>query len=130
MVLSWLLNSVSKEIAGSITYINTSRDMWIDLKERFSRKNGPCIYQLKKAISSLSQEQVSVNAYYTKLKALWDELSNYGTCTCGNQKSEYVSQFLMGLNDSISYIRGQILLLDPLPSITRVFSLIVQDEEQ
>lgn len=36
----------------------------------------------------------------------------------------------MGLNDSYSSIRGQILLIDPPPSINRVFSLVVQEERQ
>jgi len=36
MVLSWLLNSISKDIAASVLYINTSDEMWLDLKERFS----------------------------------------------------------------------------------------------
>lgn len=32
MVLSWLLNSLSKDLAGSVTviYIDTARDMWLD----------------------------------------------------------------------------------------------------
>lgn len=32
MILSWLLNSVSKELATSILYFDTARDLWIDLK--------------------------------------------------------------------------------------------------
>jgi len=36
----------------------------------------------------------------------------------------------MGLNDSFSNIRGQILLFEPLPPINKVFSLILQDERQ
>jgi hypothetical protein len=36
----------------------------------------------------------------------------------------------MGLNNSFAQIRGQILLIDPLPSINKVFSLIVQKERQ
>jgi hypothetical protein len=36
----------------------------------------------------------------------------------------------MGLDDSYSHIRGQILLNDPLPPINKVFSLIVQEERQ
>jgi hypothetical protein len=47
-----------------------------------------------------------------------------------NYNQEYIFQFLMGLNDSFSNIRGQILLIDPLPSINKVFSLIVQEESQ
>ena len=39
-------------------------------------------------------------------------------------------QFLMGLNESYSQIRGQILLIDPLPSINKVYSQLIQDESQ
>jgi hypothetical protein len=37
MVLSWILNSVSKEIVASVICNNTIEEMWIDLKESFSR---------------------------------------------------------------------------------------------
>ena len=36
----------------------------------------------------------------------------------------------MGLNDSYSNIRGQILLQEPLPNLGKVYSLIVQEERQ
>ena len=36
----------------------------------------------------------------------------------------------MGLNDSFSQIHGQLLLLDPLPPINKVFSLVAQVERQ
>jgi hypothetical protein len=36
----------------------------------------------------------------------------------------------MGLNKSFSHIKGQILLMDPLPSINKVFSPVVQEESQ
>jgi hypothetical protein len=39
---------------------------------------------------------------------------------------ECVLQFLMGLNDSLFAVRAQILLMDPFPSIIKVFSLIIQ----
>ena len=38
--------------------------------------------------------------------------------------------FLIALHDSFSQIRGQILLSDPLPPISNVFSLILQEEFQ
>lgn len=41
---------------------------------------------------------------------------------------DYVMSFLMGLNDSFAQIRGQLLLLDPIPPISKVFSLISQEE--
>jgi hypothetical protein len=39
-------------------------------------------------------------------------------------------QFLMGLNETFTQVRGQILLMDPMPNIDRVFSLIRQEEWQ
>jgi hypothetical protein len=114
--------------------------MWNDLKDRFSQKNGPRIFQLQQTISALSQENLSVSNYFTVLKGLWDELINYQPlppCSCGSVKiltdyreHEYISRFLMGLNESFSHIRGQILLLDPMPPINKVFSLVLQEERQ
>lgn len=43
---------------------------------------------------------------------------------------EYVMSFLMGLNDYYSQVRGQLLLMDPIPPINKVFSLISQEEHQ
>ncbi|KAG8377689.1 hypothetical protein BUALT_Bualt08G0058900 [Buddleja alternifolia] len=37
-------------------------------------------------------------------------------------------EFLMGLNDSFSSIRSQILLMEPLPSVNRAYSLLLQEE--
>jgi hypothetical protein len=46
------------------------------------------------------------------------------------QNSEQLIQFLLGLHDSFNAIRGQVLLMDPLPSINRAYSLILQEERQ
>ena len=39
-------------------------------------------------------------------------------------------QFLMGLNESYSAIRGQILLMNPLPSALQAYSSVCQEEKQ
>ena len=36
----------------------------------------------------------------------------------------------MGLNDSYAQVKGQLLLMDPLPHINKVFSLVTQEEHQ
>jgi hypothetical protein len=140
MILSWILNSVSKEIAASIIYIDSCHGMWLDLKECVSQKNGPRVFQLQKSISVLSQGNSSMSSYFTLLKSLSDELSNYRPippCSCGGMQvvaahyhQEYVYQFLMGLNESFATIRGQILLLEHLPSVNKVFYLVIQEEKQ
>ncbi|KAL5540460.1 hypothetical protein UlMin_042555 [Ulmus minor] len=143
MVISWILNSISKEISASVMFASSAREIWLDLKDRFQQKNGPRIFQLRRELMNLRQDQNSVSIYFTKLKTIWEELSNYhpncscGKCSCGGVKHlnehhqmEHIMSFLMGLDDSFSQVRGQLLLMDPMPPINRVFSLIVQEEQQ
>uniref|UniRef100_A0A2N9I4I6 Integrase catalytic domain-containing protein n=1 Tax=Fagus sylvatica TaxID=28930 RepID=A0A2N9I4I6_FAGSY len=109
-------------------------------KKGLLKVTGPRIFEIQKSISTLSQDQSSVSNYYTRLKSLWDELNNFRSipdCSCGalkvlldNKQHEYVMQFLMGLNDSFSHVRAQILMTDPLPTITKAFALVVQEERQ
>jgi len=35
MVMSWMLNVLSRNIADSIIYAKTTRQMWVELEERF-----------------------------------------------------------------------------------------------
>ncbi|KAL5544288.1 hypothetical protein UlMin_008072 [Ulmus minor] len=143
IVISWILNSVSKEISASIIFSVSAYEIWLDLKDRFQQSNGPRIFQLRRELMNHVQDQNSVSVYFTKLKSIWEELSNYrpnctcGKCTCGGVKQlishyqmEYIMSFLMGLHDSFSQIRGQLLLMDPLPPINKVFALVSQEEHQ
>ncbi|XP_073153966.1 uncharacterized protein [Henckelia pumila] len=50
MVTSWILNFVKREIAASLMYMTTCREVWIDLHDRFHESNVPRIYQIKKMI--------------------------------------------------------------------------------
>ncbi|XP_039048916.1 uncharacterized protein LOC120189802 [Hibiscus syriacus] len=123
LVNSWLINSVSKDIATSLLYHTTAAEIWKDLVDRFQQANGPRLFHLKKRLCELVQDKLS--------------LCSCLQCNCGGlqhmiakQQQEQVIQFLMGLNESYAHIRGQILLMDPLPPISKVFSLIVQEENQ
>lgn len=140
IVCSWLLNSISKDLTASVIYSNTAAAIWQDLENRFKQQNGPRLFQLRKALTNCAQGSSSVTQYFTKLKSIWEELSEFTpehTCTCNGVQPlldhiqrEYVLTFLMGLNDSYSQLRGQILVMKPIPSITECFSLLVQEEKQ
>ncbi|CAL2238856.1 unnamed protein product [Prunus armeniaca] len=140
MVLSWLLHSIHPDIASSVLYSDTATAVWNDLKDRFSQSNNSRIYQIRQEIVECCQGQQSVSIYYTKLKALWDELATYHEpliCDCEGLKKlahreekEKVMLFLMGLNDSYSTVRGSILMMNPIPDTRRVHGLILQHERQ
>ena len=54
MILSWLINSMSKDLISSVIYLNTAQEVWTDLKNRFSQSNGPRVFELRRMVSTLS----------------------------------------------------------------------------
>lgn len=140
LVKSWLLNSISHDIRGSVIYNETAHEIWADLKERFSRVNSVHLFHVEQAIHDTNQNNMSINTYYTRLKSLWDErdsMSSIPSCTCSAMKevlqfqhNQKTMKFLMGLNESYASVRGQILLMDPLPAVNKAYSLVLQDEKQ
>ncbi|KAF8369311.1 hypothetical protein HHK36_032678 [Tetracentron sinense] len=140
LVKSWLLNSISHDIGASVINNEVAHEIWDDLKERFSRINSVHLFHVEEAIHDCKQDNMTIGAYYTKLKGLWDEQDTFcsiPTCTCGTvkevlqfQQSQKTMKFLMGLNEAYTAVRGQILLMDPLPTVNKAHSLIIQDERQ
>ncbi|KZV49902.1 hypothetical protein F511_40299 [Dorcoceras hygrometricum] len=111
-----------------------------NLHDRFHESNAPRDYQIKKLLNGLQQGSMDISSYYTKLRVLWDELRDYqptSVCNCGSMKEwityqnqECVMHFLIGLNESYAQIRAQVLMMEPLPIIPKVFALVVQEERQ
>ncbi|XP_062100426.1 uncharacterized protein LOC133806326 [Humulus lupulus] len=67
IVISWILNSVSKEIFASNLYNESAAVIWTNLRVRFHQKNGQHIFNLIKELMNLKQDVLSINMYYTKL---------------------------------------------------------------
>jgi len=98
------------------------------------------IFQLKHELANLQYGSMFVSSYYSKLRSIWESISELKPahlCTCNGirpwhdyAQMEYAIHFFMGLNESYSSIRGQILSMDPFPSINQNFSLVVQEEKQ
>ena len=70
---------------------------------------------------------------------LWNKLDNYvkiPTCKCGSAETivkpmeeDKIHQFLMGLDDApFSTVRSQILAMERLPSIEKIFNMVQQEE--
>ncbi|XP_073121310.1 uncharacterized protein [Henckelia pumila] len=138
MILSWFTHSVEPDLAKGVIHATTARQVWEDFKDQFSQKNAPAIYQIQKSLASLSQGTMTVSVYFTKLKSLWDELDTYRPIFACNQMKEHMEQreedrmmqFLMGLNDTYSSVRSNILMITPLPNVRQTYSLVIQDEVQ
>ncbi|KAK4255097.1 hypothetical protein QN277_008138 [Acacia crassicarpa] len=140
LVQGWLTRSISPTIAKSILWFDFASEIWTDLRSRFSQSDLFRISDLQEEICNLRQGNLTVSEYFTHLKILWDEMNNIHplkSCSCGSlstalrhREEDQVIRFLKGLNEQYNSTKSQIMLLDPLPSITRVFSLVSQQERE
>ena len=61
----------------------------LDLEEHYSNTNSVHLFHVEEAIHNCKQDNMTIRAYYTKLKGLWDahdELCSIPTCTYGTMK--------------------------------------------
>ncbi|XP_074336363.1 uncharacterized protein LOC141673513 [Apium graveolens] len=143
IVISWLLNTVSPEIRQSVMYLNDAHEIWEDLRIRFAQTNIPKLFKLRREISYLNQVNMLVTSYFTKFRSLNGELDaltdvprcDCKKCTCSVNdkldkfyKSTKLSQFLMGLSDQYILIRGHLLLMSQVPSLSVAYSILMQEE--
>ncbi|CAH9102115.1 unnamed protein product [Cuscuta epithymum] len=144
MLVGWIMTSIDPSLRSNIAFMDNVMDLWDDLKTRFDVGDPMRIYELKEAIRGCRQQGQSVTNYYGRLKGIWDDFDGFRVipkCTCGgctcNLESKFYQQieiekthdFLMGL-DSESYgvLRSNILSSNELPSLSKVYQMVVQEE--
>ncbi|XP_075074719.1 uncharacterized protein LOC142162284 [Nicotiana tabacum] len=150
---SILLSLSAKKKLGFINGACQSPDLKSPEHEQWSCVNDIVISSILNALSKILQTKELIGlvqgnndiaAYFTKIKRLWDELDALNviiccSCVCvceGKAKltksleDQRLIQFLMGINDIYAQARGNILMMNPLPSIDVAYSLLLQDENQ
>ncbi|KAJ8423575.1 hypothetical protein Cgig2_006916 [Carnegiea gigantea] len=50
MIIAWIQNSVTDSIEKSVLFLNSAREIWVQLKQRFSLSNGSRKYKINKEI--------------------------------------------------------------------------------
>jgi len=94
----------------------------------------------------LKQGNHKITEYFTELRGLWEELEQYRpmpqcncpiACTCAAMRyakefrlEDRTIQFLIGLNEEYQGVASQVLLMDLMPPINRVFSMVMQQERK
>ncbi|XP_075087592.1 uncharacterized protein LOC142169605 [Nicotiana tabacum] len=106
MVIAWITNSLSKDIANSVMGFDTAKDIWDNINERFGTSNDSKYIQIQREISVASQGPLDIATYFTKLRGLWDELN-----------TAYVGP-------------SNILMMPSLPSLSKAYSMLQHDEKQ
>lgn len=131
MVKALIINSLTRKLAISVMCFPTAKEVWQDINDRYGQSNGSRYIQIQREISASSQGASDIASYFTKMRSLWDELT-YAyvgpTRSCGALpkfiEHQHMFQFISGLNDSYSTVKSSILLMSPLPSISKAYSLL------
>ncbi|XP_019228638.1 PREDICTED: uncharacterized protein LOC109209766 [Nicotiana attenuata] len=116
---------------------DTARDIWLDINERFGQSNGSKFIHIQRKIGTISQGTSDIASYFTRLRSLWDEMSTAyvgPVCSCG-VLPKFIEElklfwFLAGLNESYSTVKSNILMISPLPTVSRADSMLQHDEKQ
>ncbi|XP_075515979.1 uncharacterized protein LOC142550814 [Primulina tabacum] len=132
--LGFIDGSIHKPPENDLTLTSIQGDISEHLVRRISRR------YMEGFAGSISTEQCSKNISTAERIDQFAPRSRSGCCgkcNCNGVKNidnyvqmDYAMTFLMGLNDSFTHIRSQVLLLDPLPSINKIFALVIQEERQ
>ncbi|KAG6498707.1 hypothetical protein ZIOFF_038429 [Zingiber officinale] len=138
-LMTWMLNSVNSGIKQVILHNKTAYDMWKTLEQMYGRRHDMLrTYQISSQIFKLEQGSKSVTNYFATLKGLWDEFDYYRmenwSSTDDHQRylklleKDRIIKFLDGLTAEFESLKGQILGLDPTPSLEQVYYKILSEE--
>lgn len=94
LVLSALLSSFSEELLSHVLFLITVHDVWMTLEHLFASQSKARIMQIKMQLSTTKKE-LSVSAYFNKMKGLADTLTAIGQPL---HKKEIVTYILVGLD--------------------------------
>jgi len=92
MVISWILHVAKKKISDNILFSISSRQIWLDLEQRFGQSVGTKFFQVRKDLYFISQGTRDIAAYFIEIKRWWDEhdsMITVPTCSCGVECATY-----------------------------------------
>ncbi|XP_070022469.1 uncharacterized protein [Nicotiana sylvestris] len=130
--------TVANELMLGIVF--ASKKVWSDFKEKFDRCSLTRIYHLWTEIATLKQGTDSVTTNYSRMSDLWnalDVLAPKSSCDCKERRPSLelleqirLLQFLMGLNESYSNVRSNVLMKRPVVSVNEAYAIVIREESQ
>ncbi|KAL0457958.1 UNVERIFIED_CONTAM: Retrovirus-related Pol polyprotein from transposon RE2 [Sesamum latifolium] len=100
LVITWILNNVSKSIVDAFMYVTSAR----------------CLWKLWDELACLDPLPVCTCTAHRGMVA--------------REASHQLMQFLMGLSSHFANVRSQILVMDPRPDVAKVFSMLLNVEKE
>ncbi|RVW70112.1 Retrovirus-related Pol polyprotein from transposon RE1 [Vitis vinifera] len=78
LVMSWILNSMERNIAEIFSYSESSLDLWEALRDMYGNQNNSArIFQIQQEVNALRQDGRPFVSLLGNFKSLWSELEVY-----------------------------------------------------
>ena len=135
LVMSWILNSMERNIAEIFSYFESSLDLWEALRDMYGNQNNSArIFQIQQEVNALRQDGRPFVSLLGNFKSLWSELEVYRPHTVDpvvlkkRTEEDRVFQVLASLGSEFEDLRCHILMSPELPSLKSVCSTIQREE--
>ncbi|XP_020889706.1 uncharacterized protein LOC110230635 [Arabidopsis lyrata subsp. lyrata] len=134
-VLALLQNSLEASILEGYSYCETAKELWDTLKNVYGNEsNLTRVFEVKKAINELSQEDLEFTKHFGKFRSLWSELESLRPGTLDpkilheRREQDKVFALLLTLNPSYNDLIKHLLRSEKLPSLDEVCSQIQKEQ--
>ncbi|XP_059659238.1 uncharacterized protein LOC132306059 [Cornus florida] len=139
VVKGWLINSMDPKLIGNYIRFPTAKAVWDAIATTyFDGADTSQVYDLKRKVTRLKQGGGSIETYYNNLQGLWREIDfrcpNPMQCEIDIQRYNSILQedrvytFLDGLDDHLDKIRGDVLQIQPFPTVEQAYAHVRRED--
>ncbi|XP_048629103.1 uncharacterized protein LOC125600434 [Brassica napus] len=135
MVLSVLQGSLEVHLLDAYSYCETPKHLWETLLKTFGNTtNLSRVFELKRAINNLAQEEEEFSKHLGKYRSLWSELETLRPSTIDQEtlmerrEQDQVFGLMLTLNPAFGDVIKHILRSPNLPSMEEVCAQLQKEE--
>ncbi|XP_058219066.1 uncharacterized protein LOC131329730 [Rhododendron vialii] len=132
-IRSDLWNSMEEHIASTLVFLPTAKQVWTQAQEMYFGVNNLCrTYDLHQSFFSISQGDLSLEAYYSKFRGICEELNICEPISSDvkvmrrQRERMQVARLISGASSTYGPVLNHLLGSRDLPSLSEVFSRIRQ----
>ncbi|XP_050115944.1 uncharacterized protein LOC126593845 [Malus sylvestris] len=124
-ILIWLNSTLSEDILPFTVGVSTSRELWRILEQRFAAGSDTHIHQLRSQLQSCQKGNMSISAYFQKLKELSTALAKAGAPVSDR---DLITIILNGLPDDFEAFVDAVNLCIDQTSVDELHGLLLSKE--
>ena len=127
IVLSYLFNSLSKEIFGQVTTAKTAAELWAAIQALHASQSRAHVMSTRLALTTASKGASNMAEYFVKMKGLADDMASAGKKL---EDEELVSFILAGLGDDFeSIVTAMASRVEPI-SVNELYAQLIAFEQR